>query len=68
VGLAADSAAGAVGAILGSGASACTAGVDSVTTTAASATEEAPARRQILRGVFMLMLLDFRRITIHPFY
>jgi hypothetical protein len=42
--------------------------VESVITTAASATEEAPARMQILKGVFMLMLLDSRRITIQQFY
>ena len=59
---------GASAAGLGSRASACTGGVESVTTTITSATDEAPARRQIPRGVFKLMLRDFLRITIPQFY
>jgi hypothetical protein len=42
--------------------------VEIVTTTAASATEEAPARRQIFSGVFKFLLRDFLFITIPPFY
>lgn len=49
-------------------ASACTATVDSVTTTAASATDEAPAQIQIFREAFMFMLRDFRFLTICLFY
>src|ERR1039458_883182 len=52
----------------GSSASACTVRVEIVTTTAASATEEAPARRQIFSGVFKFLLRDFLFITIPPFY
>jgi len=53
---------------LGSRASACTGCVERITTTMASATDEAPARRQIPSGVFKLMLRDFLRITIWQFY
>jgi hypothetical protein len=49
-------------------ASASTVGVESVTTTAASASDEAPANKQILSGFFKLILRDFRFITICPFY
>src|SRR5580658_1582289 len=59
---------GAVNAGPGSRASACTAGVARVTTTAASTTDEAPAMRQIPSGVFRLVLRVFLRITIRPFY
>ena len=52
----------------GSRASACTGCVERTTTTAASATDEAPARIQIPSGVFKLMLRDFLRITICRFY
>jgi hypothetical protein len=59
---------GAVKAGLGSRASACTTGVEIVTTAAASAIDEAPARIQIPNGLFKLMLRDFLRRTIHQFY
>jgi hypothetical protein len=39
-----------------------------VTTTATSATEEAPAISQIRSDDFELGLLDVRRLTICPFY
>jgi hypothetical protein len=52
----------------GSTASACTVRVEIVTTTAARATEEAPANRQILSGVFKLVLRDFLFMTICLFY
>jgi hypothetical protein len=42
--------------------------VESVTTTAASAIDEAPAIRQILSGDFKLLLRDFLLITIRVFY
>jgi hypothetical protein len=42
--------------------------MESVTTIAVSATDEAPARRQSLSEVFKLMLRDFLLITISPFY
>ncbi len=59
---------GAVEAGLGSPASACTVGVTNVNATAASATEEAPARIQFPMGLFKLRLRDFLRITIRLFY
>jgi hypothetical protein len=49
-------------------ASASTAGAETVTTTAANANEEAPARKHIRNGVFQLILRDFLRITILGFY
>jgi hypothetical protein len=49
-------------------ASACTVRVETVTTIAASTTEEAPARSQIRSGVFELVSLESRRLTIYPFY
>lgn len=49
-------------------ASACTVGAETVATTAASANEEAPARKHIRNEVFDVMLRDFLRITIPGFY
>jgi hypothetical protein len=61
VALAIGAAGGAVAAGRGSGASACTVRVESVNTTAASATDETPASNHIRSEVFELVLLDIRR-------
>jgi hypothetical protein len=68
VALAIGAAGGAVAAGRESRASACTVRVETVTTTATSATEEAPAISQIRSDDFELGLLDVRRLTICPFY
>jgi hypothetical protein len=68
VALTAGAAGGAVAAGRESRASACTVRVETETTTATSATEEAPAISQIRSDDFELGLLDFRRLTICPFY
>jgi len=49
-------------------ASACTVGAETVTTTAANANEEAPARKHIRNGVFKFVVRDFLRMTISGFY
>jgi hypothetical protein len=51
-----------------SAAFACTVRVETPTTNAVSATDEAPANSQIRSEDFELVLLDSRRITICPFY
>jgi hypothetical protein len=68
VGLATSVAGGTIAAGRETRASACTATVESVATTAASTTDEAPANIHIIRGVFKLVLRDFRFITICLFY
>jgi hypothetical protein len=68
VALATVAAGSAVAAGRDSGASASTVRVEIPTTTAASATDEAPANSQIRSEDFELVLLDFRKITIYPFY
>jgi hypothetical protein len=55
---------GKVDAGLESRTSACTAGVESITTTAANATEETPAKRQIPTSVFRFVGPGFLGITI----
>ena len=54
--------------VLETSASACTAGVDMVTIMATSVPVAAPARMQITKGVLMLVLRVFVRITIRQFY
>jgi hypothetical protein len=49
-------------------ASACTVRVESVTTRADSATDDAPANSQVRSGVFELVSLVSRRLTIYLFY
>jgi hypothetical protein len=68
VGLRTGAPGGAIEAGLESRASACTGGVARNTTKPASATDEAPAVRQIPSGVFKFVLRVFLRITIRPFY
>jgi hypothetical protein len=68
VGLKAGAPGGAIEAGLESRASACTEGVAKNTTAPASATDEAPAMRQIPSGFFKVVLRVFLRITIRPFY